>query len=192
MLAAMAWLGGCEDESIRSYTAPKDPARAVQQQQMPTAPPSAAAAASATWVKPPDWRVDPQGASFAMASFLAGPTDAASPVRITLTRLGGDGGGLLPNLNRWRGQLKLDPIASLDEQQAQTVAVDGIAAVLVDLAAQEAYGSDGERAVGVMAFRRADSWFVKMTGPSSAIEAARPAFDDFVASIRLPQESSPQ
>jgi hypothetical protein len=193
MLAALTWLGACDDDAIRNYSAPKDPPKASQPTR-PTVPPPGAVApgTQATWVKPPDWRVDPQGTSFAMASFLAGPEDAANPVRITLTRFGSDGGGLLPNINRWRGQLNLAPIAKLEDENAAPVSLDGVVGVLVDLAAEGAYGSDPERAVGVMAFRRTDSWFVKMTGPSSAVEQARPAFDAFVASVRLPQESATQ
>lgn len=187
----LAGLASCEEEAIRSYDAPKDPPSRMPRAEVPPAgpmtAPSQAGAARATWVKPESWRVDPQGASFAMASFLAGPEDAATPTKITLTQLAGEGGGLMANVNRWRGQLGLDAVATIDEQTHAPVVLGDIGGIVVDMTASAgAYGDDPLRTVGVIAFHAGEAWFVKMTGPASVVESARPAFDAFVASVRIP------
>jgi hypothetical protein len=55
-------------------------------------------------------------------------------VEISISRLGQDGGALLPNINRWRRQLGLGTLReSLLAEVTETVKVDGIEATLVDL-----------------------------------------------------------
>lgn len=182
-MAIACGMSGCDEDAIHGYIVPKDAPMPVQQ-------PAAAAPAqdAAMWVKPPDWRVDPQGSQFAMASFLAGPDDPQGVVKITLTRFGGDGGGVIANLNRWRGQLGLPPVTSLDEQPHTPVTLHQTPAILVNLT-----GDNGQGMVGVLAFRKTDSWFVKATGPTAVLEEqVRPSLDAFIASIQLPQENSPQ
>lgn len=180
----LTWGSGCDQDEIRSYSAPKDPPPpSADRAAPPPGEPDQHQRPPATWIKPPDWRVDPTPASFAIASFVAGAED--KPVRITLTRLAGEGGGALANINRWRSQINLPPVASLDEQPITAVKLDGLDGSLVDLQAEADYGSDPSRTVGVLVFHGREAWFVKMTGPATAVEKQRPAFDQFVASIRL-------
>lgn len=180
--ATLVALAACDDPAIRTYSAPKDPPPPAATS-APQPPDPADARPPATWVKPPDWRVDSAPVSFALAAFVAGADDA--PAKITLTRLAGDGGGALGNINRWRSQLNLAPVATLGEQPATPVQMDSLTGTLVDLQAEGEYGSDPGRIVGVLVFHGREAWFVKMTGPASVVEAQRPAFDAFVASIRL-------
>lgn len=46
--------------------------------------------------------------------------------KATLVRLGGAGGGLLANVNRWRGQMGLAPVASLDEAELGEIEIPGL------------------------------------------------------------------
>ncbi len=53
---------------------------------------------------------------------------------VSVTRLSERGGGLLPNLNRWREQMKLPPIPNEDEMQYELVRLaDGHVAKVVDM-----------------------------------------------------------
>lgn len=84
-----------------------------------------------TWTVPEGWHRE-AGAGLRFASFRFGAVE--SPLELTVTPLGREGGSLLDNVNRWRGQLSLKDI---DEAQliklVQELDVDGAKAMVVDL-----------------------------------------------------------
>jgi hypothetical protein len=60
------------------------------------------------WKAPDGWEREPAGQPI-YAKYVVGPKDSAA--EITVTRLGAQAGSLLANVNRWREQLGLKPIA---------------------------------------------------------------------------------
>lgn len=107
---------------------------------------------------------------------------------VSVIPLAGEAGGLLANVNRWRGQVGLEPT---DEQTLQEalipVTIDGEKeAVYVDLPGE----ADGEptRILSAVHQRGDVTWFIKMTGDSDAVAQQREAFEQFVASIRFEEE----
>ena len=93
--------------------------------------------------------------------------------------LGGNGGGMLPNLNRWRSQLGLDaaeePVENLEYVTAREVG--GRPAHLVELLG-------GERGMlAVMVLDEEGSWFVKAMGDGSLAKAQQANFVAFIDSI---------
>ena len=106
--------------------------------------------------------------------------------RATVTVLVGDGGGLLPNVNRWRHQLGLPPVATLDEQPMMAIETQhgdqSIAAF--DLLAQ-AVGPLGRlRFLVAVLPQQNKTWYVKLTGPDMAVELEKQVFEELVVSIR--------
>ena len=67
------------------------------------------AAGQTHWNAPPHWQPEAGASSMLKGAYLApnaeGKLDPATSARITLMTLPGDGGGALPNINRWRAQL---------------------------------------------------------------------------------------
>ena len=63
------------------------------------------------WEKPNSW-VPSEGSSMRLASFAIPYSGDSGD--LSVIQLGGDGGGLKSNINRWRRQLNLEPI-SLNE-----------------------------------------------------------------------------
>jgi hypothetical protein len=61
----------------------------------------------ARFTPPSGWTTQVQGGGGIVAASFTG----AGGARITATRLANDGGGDLANINRWRGQLGLAPLA---------------------------------------------------------------------------------
>lgn len=122
---------------------------------------------------PAGWAKDP-GASSVVAAAYTGTSDAGS-ARITATSLFSDGGGLLANINRWRGQLQLDPVESLDKQPTREV-VPGVKAV--DLT--DASGSQRMIVAVVDEPGGNRTWYFKLTGSVGGVEVQREAFDRFV------------
>ena len=59
-----------------------------------------------TWTVPADWQ-EGQLAQFLVANIVIARCGGAQAA-VNVSSLAGDGGGLLPNVNRWREQLGLD------------------------------------------------------------------------------------
>ena len=125
---------------------------------------------SASWEPPSHWMVDENASSILMSAYTT-----PSGARITLTALGGDGGGLLDNINRWRGQLALEPKPSLEEMDLIEVQ-NGI---VVELISED----NTQRIVsGVVPFDN-QTLFFKLTGSVEATEPELENFTDFVLSV---------
>jgi hypothetical protein len=114
--------------------------------------------------------------------------DAGQGVRVTITALGGDGGGLPNNINRWRtDELGLRP-ASIDElaQASEFIALGVGKALIVDMENPKKQGSP--RVVAVVVFHAQQTWFLKMFGPSEAVGRERANFEAFAQSLRFDKE----
>lgn len=125
---------------------------------------------------PPHWRAQAPGAMQA-ARFV--PDDAADRAEISVAMLPGDGGGPLANVNRWRRQLGLGPIAEAELAGGlQTRSFGGQPGYWVEIAAPES----GRRLVAAAVQRGSQCWFYKLTGEASVVEREKPVFLQFVES----------
>src|SRR5688500_16131105 len=121
--AAMMTGSGCGDEEVSTVAvAQAEPARA-EAAPAPALPspatspssPSTAAAPSepgGPWKVPAGWRQDARQRPMRFATFLIGEGDAA--VEVAVSQFPGDVGGLLANVNRWRGQVGLAPVTEAE------------------------------------------------------------------------------
>ncbi len=66
------------------------------------------------WEKPTDWK-EVVGHSMRLASFEAPFSGGMGDVSITI--FSGESGGIAPNVNRWLGQIGLEPMANSDIQK---------------------------------------------------------------------------
>jgi hypothetical protein len=127
-----------------------------------------------TYTVPRGWRRSDRRVRFSVAVFDAGEAS------VTISAFGGPVGGLIPNINRWREQIGLEP-AEEEEVKKSLVPteVDGAAGVAVDLS-----GPQG-RLLGVVVRRGGETWFFKMNGPADAVEKEKAAFETFMKSVRF-------
>jgi len=139
-----------------------------------------------TFSKPEEWTETP-GNAMRLASFSAKPEGGA--VDISVTRLGG-GGDELSNVNRWRGQVKLEEITKETlEADSVSMKIDGRDGTYVEAIGPEegilaAIVSDGDA-----------KWFFKAQGPVAGIDAERERFKQFLSTVKLeatPQSAVPQ
>jgi hypothetical protein len=107
--------------------------------------------------------------------------DGDQSAEITVTPLPGEAGGLLQNINRWRGQVKLDPLTEGQLQEFPKVDVDGASAAVIDTGE----GAGGRRIVGAVVPHGGGTWFFKMTGPSAVVEKQKSHFTDFLKSVKF-------
>ena len=107
--------------------------------------------------------------------------DAAGNGDVSISKLSGNGGGLLANVNRWRGQVGLAPLeAGALAANSKTVATaGGDSGTWVELVGTE------KTILGAIVARGEVSWFFKLTAPAAVAAKNRDAFEQFVRSIRF-------
>jgi hypothetical protein len=132
------------------------------------------------WQVPAGWKEMP-GNQFLVAKFqLTGPDNAQAAVNVSLS-----GGGLLANVNRWREQLSLSPLADSDlKQQVQALDVAGGQAMLVDMKGTDAKTKQKARVLGVMVPQGEQAWFYKLMGDEPVVEREKDAFTKFVQTVK--------
>jgi hypothetical protein len=158
-----------------------DPHAGMQLQTL-TAPMTApttepAASAKFNWEVPAPWKSLPPG-PMQKAKFRATDKEGEK-IEATVSSLGGEGGGLLGNVNRWRGQIGLGPIDA-GELAKLTVATNwnGSAFTVVDLE-----NSQNKTALcAVISSQKEETWFFKLTGEASLVAREKDAFLKFIQS----------
>ncbi|MCG3177794.1 MAG: hypothetical protein BIFFINMI_00114 [Phycisphaerae bacterium] len=133
------------------------------------------------WTLPPGWKADPQPKAPRYATLLA-PAGSGT-MDVGVFNLGGD---LLSNVNRWRDQLHLPPIAEADLATATTsLKTDaGETATLVEIRSETA----PIRATLGVIFERpgsSSSWFIKAEAGPESVAAIRGALLALVKSVRF-------
>lgn len=132
-----------------------------------------------TWTAPAHWQPG-KSSSVRLGSYRAdGPDGAAADIAIT--SFPGDVGGMVANLNRWRGQIGLGPVGPEEASGlVQEIAIGDLPGLLSDFT-----GPSQRTVVGWFQWA-GRSWFFKMTGPPATVESEKPAFLELLRSITLP------
>jgi hypothetical protein len=133
------------------------------------------------WQVPAGWQEAPAG-QFLYAKFLIADT-AKTPTAVNVSKSAGDGGGLAANVNRWRNQLGLSPLAQAElEKQVQTLEVPGAKAMLVDMSGTDGRTGQPSRLVGAILPGPDVTWFYKLMGEPQVVAREKDAFVKFVQS----------
>ncbi len=131
------------------------------------------------WQVPAGWQ-EVSGGQFLVAKFaLTGEGGATAAVNVS--NAAGEGGGLIGNVNRWRGQLGLGKLSDDDVTKLITaIDVQGGKASLVDLSGTDARTGQPVRLVGVIVPQSSQTWFYKLMGNAKVVESQKDAFTKFV------------
>ena len=161
-----------------SGTMPKDAVHGMADDGASLAPTAAGAGGSAlSWMAPKGWSLGPEKA-MREVTFLAGEK---REVECYVTALGGDGGGMAANLNRWRSQMGRADLTEAEIGALPTIAMLGSQARMIEI---EREGDKGDVVLGAVCLQPDHAVFVKMLGPKGSVEAQRAAFVEFCQSIR--------
>lgn len=133
-----------------------------------------------TWQVPAGWQEAAAG-QFLVAKFMISGGNGQAAVNVSMS--GGDGGGLAGNINRWRGQLGLSPLAD-DQLGAASLDTSAGKASLVDLSGHDARTGQDARLLGVIAPQGGRTWFYKLMGNAQVVESQKDAFLKFVQSAK--------
>ncbi|MBC8355790.1 MAG: hypothetical protein H8E66_27760 [Planctomycetes bacterium] len=146
---------------------------------MPAAPPS-----SITYEAPPEWK---PGKRVVSSSAFAVPREAAfevtegdSKAEITVTALGAGASALLPNVNRWRNQIGLEPFTN--EQlatESKKIDMNGVEGDYFRLIGPQ------QAILGVIATHGGKAWFVKLQGEHDLAVKLQEDFESFARSIKF-------
>src|SRR5262249_23132290 len=141
--------------------------------------PQSPASSQIAYDVPPGWTAGSKNA-FSIASFKA--TDGEQQVAMTISSAGGD---LLPNVNRRRGPLGLEPVdAAQLAKLAQKIETLGTVGDYVELIGPQGAARQ-QTILGVRASAGDDVWFIKLMGDTALAEREKPRFESFVKSLKL-------
>ena len=132
------------------------------------------------WTVPEGWK-ETAGNEFSLAAFAV--SDGKMSIKTTVSRAGGD---LLQNLNRWRGQLGLEPWSNSElAKSAKVLPVDGSDGTLVELIGTDAKTKKPSCTIGVIVPRGDSAWFFKLTGDVELAQREKSNFEAFVQSVKF-------
>ncbi|MGD0208880.1 MAG: hypothetical protein ABSC89_14865 [Verrucomicrobiota bacterium] len=149
----------------------------------PTASAPISSEGKPNWQVPAGWQ-EVSGGQFLVAKFtLTGAGGATAAVNVSSST--GEGGGLVGNINRWRGQLGLTSLSDGDVNKlVTTIDVPGGKASLVDLSGTDARTGQPTRLVGVIVPHSGQTWFYKLMGDAKVVEAQKEVFTKFVQTVK--------
>ncbi|MBI1901679.1 MAG: hypothetical protein HYS13_11295 [Planctomycetia bacterium] len=137
-----------------------------------------------SFTKPDGWS-EGQLTAMRKAAFVV--QDGEQRIDVTVIDLVADVNALLPNVNRWRGEVGLPDIAEAELPGAvQKIEVDGKEAAYMELVGP----SDSPRPLailGVIQYRGGKAWFVKLKGDSALAQRERSNFQSFIRSLKFSQ-----
>ena len=183
-------MSGCKKPQIRVYLAPKEthvePVAAAAPTPEQSAPPQAKP--KLAYTLPPGW-TEAAGNSVSLAAFAI--KDGAKEAGVNITPLPNLAGRESMVVNMWREQAGLAPIE--DAELAKTlepVEIGGKKGQMFEvLGARE--GGAPLRIVTAFYHENGASWFFKLAGDEGLVSAQKPAFVEFLKTVRVKEEAAP-
>lgn len=148
--------------------------------------PDETASGKPKWEIPENWQKQP-ATPMILQNFSVG--EGEHEARISISVFPGDVGGTLANVNRWRRQLSLEPIAESDLAKMTTsIDVLGGKATLVDMTGTDGKTGKPARMIAAMVPRQEQTWFYKIMGDESTAAREKEAFVKFVQTVQYPND----
>lgn len=167
LLASLLLIGvalcSCRDERITTQQVPKGSEKIVGE--LEDSAPVTASEALRIWRLPEGWSEVPATSAMRLATLMV-EVPGGDPVEVAVTSFPGDVGGDLANVNRWRGQMGLEPLAQENLEAAlDRFSSPGYAGYFLRID-----GATGTMlAAGIRDVKGGRSWFVRiMTDPATA------------------------
>lgn len=179
-------LSSCKDEEIRTYrvatdSIPENPALpaadAVPKEE--TLHGHAAHSDSVVWRVPEDWKLEEAG------QFVTAAYALPSGGRVTISKLGGDGGGLAANINRWRGQVGFKPLPEKEVTGQPLKIADSQEEMLLFNLTSADSAADAEGILAGVLPLKTEIWYFKFSGPVGVLRKTEGVFAEFLRSVRI-------
>lgn len=171
-------LSGCNSKKIEKYRVKKEK-KSFKQAMLPPA------SNDFSFSTPKEWKTKPVE-GMRKAAFSAESPDGKA--EMSIISLPGAAGGLVQNINRWRGQLNLNP--SEEEQilkEMKPLQVDGHPGQKITI-----FSKDQSQAMSaVLVNVTGQTWFFKFKGDAALIKSQDKIFDQFMQSFKFSKTTSP-
>lgn len=148
------------------------------------APPSAPTG-DVTWGVPRGWQEKP-GSGFRYATFVV-PGTGAMTGDLSVTVLEGDAGGLLSNVNRWRGQIGLPELTDAQlPGDSKKIRPGGRSMTLLNFVSADNLidGKYKKRLMAAVYSSDGKTWFFKLIGEDRLVQSAERDFLKFLESLK--------
>lgn len=195
---ALLLLSSCRDPQIASYRIPKEKDPVMPAATAPVAAPATSAPASGgatmantavttadgpglVWTAPAHWTVKPASAMRKGSYAITGEGGATAD--LSITAFPGNVGGDLANVNRWRGQIQLPPLAE-SQLSTSTTHVDSNDLHLTVADFTGGTAAAPQRVLGAIIPVGDATWFFKLSGPADLVGREQAAFATFLKTIR--------
>lgn len=191
LFSSAIFLFGCQEQDVHVYRVAKEhpgitgtttPMLAEAPAAMPA---DAQPSGDLSWKAPAEWQAVP-ASGMRLASF-AFQGKNGSKADISVVALPGMAGGELANINRWRGQLGLEPMnESGMAAHSQKIKSKAGELLVVDFTGTDPKGqiSGKARMLGAILSLRGKQWFFKVMGEDPVVAQAKPSFLQFIRSLR--------
>ena len=146
--------------------------------------PASESGSKPTWTVPAGWQ-EGQLAQFLTAKYVIAGANGTSAA-VNVSSLAGDGGGLLANVNRWRGQLGLAPLVETDLANLPTIDASGGKATLIEFSGTDARTGKPSKLIGLVLPLGGQTWFYKLMGEAGIVAQQKDALIQFVQSAKYP------
>jgi hypothetical protein len=135
-----------------------------------------------SWQVPSGWHEAPAGQFLVAKYTVAG--DGADQAAVNVSMSPGEGGGVLANVNRWRGQLGLNPLTRSDlDKQMQTLDMPEGKTLVIEMAGTDRTGQKSQL-IGAIVPRNGQTWFYKLMGAQPVVQRQKQAFTNFVQTAK--------
>lgn len=158
-------LGGCnkEEVTVTPYKQAKESREATMPAAKQMADTHAEEGGGLVWVLPDGWKEDPTPRPMREATLIA--AEGEDGAQVIVTRLGGSYGDFSANVNRWRGQVGLEPLAD-----ASTVKPELMETPAGQVKLLKMEGADKGQLVAMLE-QGESTWFFRLTGGKAAVAA---------------------
>lgn len=161
----------CRKESITSVWVPKEETASPISPIVNNHP-------EIVWTVPEGWMEQP-ASDMRVGSFQAKAANNEL-VDISIVSLSGQAGGMLANVNRWRGQIQLPPIEEKDlSHESKLITVGGRQMDWIEMANQK------RRIIAAVYEHQGQTWFFKMSGDDAAVNTVKSDFREFLSNLRF-------
>lgn len=140
-------------------------------------PPPPSPTQGLAWTLPKGWTEKRTG-GIRYATLIPGKEGVAD---VSVTVLSGAAGGELANVNRWRGQIGLEPVAENALAGMRTAVKAKVGSINV----YDMTGKGPRMLVGLVSTPDGNTWFFKMVGDPAPVAGARADFLKLMESVRL-------
>jgi hypothetical protein len=137
------------------------------------------------WTVPANWKEQPPS-QMLLGKFVV-QDDSGRVAEVTVSAFPGDVGGLLANVNRWRGQVGLKDLQQADlTKNIAAIDLGGTKATLVDIIGVNPKDGKKTRIIGAVVPHEGKTWFFKLMGDEQVAEKEKQTFVKFVQTTQFP------